>query len=378
MVDLFGHQDSYAALSERADLRKKLDAIRATVRERHSFVERIAVALYENATDDVKTFIYSCDGDSPLTHYEVKLSEAPSLMEIRERRRPRVVNDMDLFSKGVRQHTRVINKEGYRASYTAPMICEGVFFGFVFFNSREPDVFTDQLLAELDMLTHLITLMVYNERSNIRTLAATVKSALDMTHERDPETGSHLERMARFAQLIARGLADQHRFDDQFVEHVFLFSPLHDLGKISIPDRILLKPGKLTEDEFETMKSHAERGRQMVDSLLDNYGLDGVGYVGMLRNIAEYHHEAVDGSGYPRGLRAEHIPIEARIVAVADVFDALTSRRPYKDPWTNEAAFDKLREMAGEKLDWDCVRVLLENLEEVRRIQEKYAENAFG
>ena len=378
VTDLFGHTDPFAALNERAELGEKLDALRQVVVQRHPFIERIAVALYEAESDEIKTFLYSSDSESPLTHYQAKLSEAPSLFEIRQRLRPRVVNDLDLFDQGRHPHTQAIARQGYQASYTTPMVCEGVFFGFIFFNCSKKDVFDERLLGELDMLAHLITLMVYNERANISTLSATVKSALDMSHERDPETGSHLQRMARYAQLIARGLADRYSFDDQFVEHIFLFSPLHDLGKISIPDRILFKPAKLSAEEFAIMKTHAERGRSMVDSLLSNYGLDSIGYVDILRNIAQYHHEAVDGSGYPEGLKAGLIPIEARIVAVADIFDALTSHRPYKEAWSNDDAFATLQAMAGEKLDRDCVQALLAQREEVERIQRTYQENEFG
>jgi HD-GYP domain-containing protein (c-di-GMP phosphodiesterase class II) len=378
VTDLFGHTDPFAALNERAELGEKLDALRQVVVQRHPFIERIAVALYEAESNEIKTFFYSSDSESPLTHYQAKLSEAPSLFEIRQRLRPRVVNDLDLFDQGRHPHTQAIARQGYQASYTTPMVCEGVFFGFIFFNCSKKDVFDERLLGELDMLAHLITLMVYNERANISTLSATVKSALDMSHERDPETGSHLQRMARYAQLIARGLADRYSFDDQFVEHIFLFSPLHDLGKISIPDRILFKPAKLSAEEFAIMKTHAERGRSMVDSLLSNYGLDSIGYVDILRNIAQYHHEAVDGSGYPEGLKAGLIPIEARIVAVADIFDALTSHRPYKEAWSNDDAFATLQAMAGEKLDRDCVQALLAQREEVERIQHTYQENEFG
>lgn len=377
-AELFEHADPLATLNERAELGEKLDVLRQVVMQRHPFIERIAVALYDESTDEIRTFLYSSDIDSPLTHYHAKLAEAPSLMEIRRRMQPRVVNDLELFSTGEHQHTRAVAKGGYRASYTTPMMCEGVFIGFVFFNSTRSDVFDERLLPELDMLAHLVSLMVFNERSSIGVLAATVKSAVAMTHERDPETGSHLQRMAHYAQLIACQLAQRYDFDDQFVEHVFLFSPLHDLGKISIPDRILFKPGSLSPEEYEVMKTHARRGRDIIDSLLSNYGLDSIGYVRVLRNIAQYHHEAVDGSGYPEGLRASQIPIEARIVAVADIFDALTSRRPYKEAWSNDRAFAALREMAGEKLDRDCVEALVGQPEEVERIQRTYQENEFG
>lgn len=376
--DLFTHRDPFDALNEQSQLSDKLDAIRQAVQERHPFLARIAVALYESATDEVKTYLYSSERASELTLYQTKLADAPSLQQVRQRCRPRVVNDLDLFAGGQAEHTQRIARHEFRASYTAPMICEGIFFGFIFFNADRSNCFDERILPELDMLAHLITLMVFNERSSIRVLSATVKSALDMTHERDPETAAHLQRMSRYAQLIARNLAEQHGFDDQFIEHIFLFSPLHDLGKIAIPDQILFKPGKLSEDEFRTMKTHAERGRKIVDGLLNNYGLDGVGYVDMLRNIAEYHHEAVDGSGYPAGLKAAAIPIEARIVAVADVFDALTSKRPYKEAWPIEQAFDAMRELAGEKLDAECVQVMLDNRELLEAIQAAYREEEFG
>ena len=126
------------------------------------------------------------------------------------------------------------------------------------------------------------------------------------------------------------------------------------------------------------MKSHAVKGREMIDALLKNYGLDGIGYIDMLRNIAMHHHEAYDGSGYPTGLKAEKIPIEARIVSVADVFDALTSERPYKPAWDNDRAFQTLQDLAGHKLDARCVKVLIDNREEVEQIQHRFQENRFG
>ena len=220
--------------------------------------------------------------------------------------------------------------------------------------------------------------MLHGEKSRIDTLVATVRSAREISKHRDPETGSHLERMAHYSRLIARELAERHDFSDSYIEHIFLFSPLHDIGKLTIPDSILLKPGKLTEDEFEVMRTHSENGRNIIDKLLQNYGLDGVEYIDLLKNIALYHHEAVDGSGYPEHLRQEDIPIEARIVSVADVFDALTSHRPYKAAWSNEEAFAKLKEMAGTKLDRECVDALLNNVDEVVRIQKTFYENAFG
>ncbi|MCG8672543.1 MAG: HD domain-containing protein [Pseudomonadales bacterium] len=239
-------------------------------------------------------------------------------------------------------------------------------------------MFTDRVLADLDVMAHMVTLLVYNERARVRTLLATIKSALDITHSRDPETGSHIERMSRYARIIALELAQTKRLDEQFVEHVYLFAPLHDIGKIKIPDKILLKEDKLTENEFEIMKTHSLEGEALIEKLIENYGLAGVSHIHMLKNIVLYHHEAMDGSGYPKGLKGADIPLESRIVTVADIFDALTSKRPYKEAWSNDKAFAKLDAMAQTKIDPECVAALKKHLPEVQKIQSTYIENPYG
>jgi HD-GYP domain-containing protein (c-di-GMP phosphodiesterase class II) len=161
------------------------------------------------------------------------------------------------------------------------------------------------------------------------------------------------------------------------LEHIFLFSPLHDIGKISIPDNILLKPGKLTDEEFDVMKTHTSTGGEIIDQMLKNLGLDDLPHADILRNIVRYHHESMNGSGY-QGLREDEIPIEARIVAVADVFDALTSARPYKEAWSNDRAFEFISSMAGSKFDKDCVAAMIDGRAEVEATQGKFREDPAG
>lgn len=372
------HQDALHELNERIPLRDKLVATHRSVSEIFPFIVRIAIAIYDPETSILKTYMHSSGEDSPLDNYQALLDDAPSLKTILQKGLPRVANNLVTFEDGKQEHTKRIGRQGYAASYTLPMFNNGAFFGFIFFNSNEKDVFDENVLRQIDIYGHLISLMVLNELTSIKTLTAAVKTTGSITHLRDPETGSHLDRMSRYSRLIASTLADKYNLDDSYIEHIFMFAPLHDIGKIGIPDNILLKPDKLNENERETMKTHVQKGRGMIDDLLNNFGLDNVEHLDMLRNIAEFHHEAVNGKGYPSGKKGGEIPLEARIVAVADVFDALTSKRPYKEAWDNQRAIDMLNKLAGETLDQDCVDALLKNLDTVEEIQKKFQENIYG
>jgi len=372
------HRDSLEALNTDASLKDKLVRTHQAVQARLPFIARIAIALYDPKTNLLKTYLHSSGEADPLSQYQSSLSDAPSLANILKQGRPRVINNMVTMEDQRHEHTRRIGRTGYQASYTMPIFTNGVFLGFIFFNSSERDVFDEATLGQIDVFGHLISLMVINELTTMRTLAAAISTTARFTHFRDPETGSHIDRMSRYCRLIATELAPRYKLNDDYIEHVFMYSPLHDIGKMTIPDSILFKPGELDDREREIMRDHTRRGREIIDEVLLNFELDGVQHVKILRNIAEYHHEAMDGRGYPEGLSGEEIPLEARIVAVADVFDALTSRRSYKDAWTNDDAFAMLRRMAGEKLDGECVDALLRKRDEVERIQEQFQENPFG
>lgn len=375
---MFEHDDMLAALNAHLPLKEKLLRAHQVVQEKFPFVARIALTIYDSETKVLKTYIHSSGGDNPLKNYQALLDDAPSLKEILKNGKPRVVNNLVTFENSKHEHARRIGRQGYAASYTMPVFHNGEFIGFIFFNSYEKDVFTEQTLRDIDVYGHLIALMLINELATLKILSAAVKTSGHITHMRDPETGSHLDRMSRFSRIIAKALVDKYDLDDEYIEHVFMFAPLHDIGKIAIPDSILLKPDQLDETESEIMKTHAHIGRQMIDDIIDNFGLDAIEQVNILRNIAEFHHEAVNGSGYPNGKSRDDIPLEARIVAVADVFDALTSRRPYKEAWSNEDAFSSLRRLADEKLDRDCVEALIDHREEVELIQQRFKEDYYG
>lgn len=180
---------------------------------------------------------------------------------------------------------------------------------------------------------------------------------------RDPETGSHILRVSHFSKLIAANMG----LSEQDQQMLFNATPMHDVGKVGIPDHILLKPGRLDAAEFEIMKQHAILGFNILD------GSQSV-ILQAAAQIALSHHEKYDGSGYPQGLVGDAIPIFARICAVADVFDALTSERPYKKAWDDVRAVALLREGSGHHFDPACVDAFLLNWDEVVAIRTRFKE----
>ena len=196
------------------------------------------------------------------------------------------------------------------------------------------------------------------ERLVERTRDLTVFAMAKLTESRDPETGEHLERMRAYSMLLAEHLAAEGPYrgliDATFLADLYRASPLHDIGKVGIPDTILLKPGGLSDSEFAIMKQHTVIGAEaLADVCRDGAG---GGFLTMAVEVARSHHERFDGSGYPDGLSGESIPLAARIVAVADVYDALTSVRVYKPAFAAELARGMVEEQAGAHFDPEVVR----------------------
>ena len=374
----FFQDDSLSSLGDDCPLEDKLKAVHGYISQHYPWVARLAIALHDPDTDLLKTYAHSTeDGHNPLPLYEARLSDSESLQEIRRRKQARVVNDLDLYGNGA-THAQRIRGQGYGSSYTLPIFRAGEFIGFLFFNARDKNAFDKTTLRFFALLGHLLSLMVVDCLATPRALVATVRTATGLARHRDFETGAHLDRMAHYARLIAREVAPKHGLTDIQVENIFLFAPLHDIGKIGVPDDILLKKGKLTTEEFAVMQTHTLKGGDIIDAMLANFRLENRDNSSVLRNIALFHHEAMDGSGYPFGRSEEEIPIEARIVAVADVFDALTSERPYKKAWSVEEALRFLVENAEARFDRDCVAALVACRDEVERIREQFAEDVIG
>jgi len=204
----------------------------------------------------------------------------------------------------------------------------------------------------------------------------TISAMGTLAESRDPETGRHIRRTQNYVRILAEGLRDQPQFaeclDDEMIDMLFKSAPLHDIGKVGVADAILLKPGKLTEEEFAAMKKNVTLGRDAI--LVAEQQLGGDSFLRIVREIAETHQEKWDGSGYPHGLKGEEIPLSGRLMAVADVYDALISKRVYKSAYPHSRAVKIIAEGRGTHFDPAIVDVFFECSEQFRRTALQFAD----
>jgi HD-GYP domain-containing protein (c-di-GMP phosphodiesterase class II)/CHASE2 domain-containing sensor protein len=207
-----------------------------------------------------------------------------------------------------------------------------------------------------------------------------IESMASVAETRDPETGAHIKRTQHYVKAVAKQLRrlGQHAqlLTDDYIHLLYVSAPLHDIGKVGVPDYILLKPGKLTAEEFELMKEHAEFGRKIICNTAQR--IEGDNFLYVAAEIAATHHEKWDGSGYPRGLAGEDIPLSGRIMAVADIYDALISRRCYKEPFVHEAAIVFMRASRGQIFDPGVLDAFFEIEAEIKQIAARYKDGAEG
>ncbi len=213
-----------------------------------------------------------------------------------------------------------------------------------------------------------------------RTRDATILTLASLAETRDNETGAHILRTQRYVKVLAEQLRDHPRFsgrlDGDAIELMYKSAPLHDIGKVGIPDAILLKPGKLTDQEFEIMKTHSEIGSEALKVAEAELGSND--FLRLAREISLSHHEKWDGSGYPGGLKGEAIPISGRLMAVADVYDALISKRVYKPAFPHEKAMEIIFEGRGKHFDPDVIDALKARVDDFREIASTYTDDAYG
>ncbi len=266
----------------------------------------------------------------------------------------------------------------------------GMALGAVDYITRpiSPEILMSRLRAHLVDATHARTMRVNNEylefevAKRSRDMAAlqevTILALASLAEVRDVETGNHLRRTQNYIRALARHLSDHPRFSSFLTPHVidmlFKCAPLHDIGKVGIPDRILLKPGRYEPHEFEIMKNHPRLGYEALMQA-QVVTMESMEFIQVAKQIVYTHHEKWDGSGYPQGLAGDAIPIPGRLMALADVYDALISRRVYKDGMGHEKAKALLVEGRGKHFDPDVVDAFLALEDEFQAIAERYADS---
>ncbi len=234
---------------------------------------------------------------------------------------------------------------------------------FMIFGSHVQYIINKRKKAETELLES------YRKLHNAR--MATILGLAKLAEYRDEGTGTHLERIREYAKIIAEEMAKNPKYaghiTPEFIDDIYQSSILHDIGKVGIPDAVLLKPGRLSDEEFDVIKRHTNLGGDAIKAI--EMQIEGQSFLALGKEIAYNHHEKWDGSGYPRGLNGEDIPLSARIIALADVYDALTTKRFYKEAYTHEKSRQIIIDLKGTHFDPEVLDVFLALADEFNRIR---------
>lgn len=302
-----------------------------------------------------------------------------SLGRVIHSQRPRIIHDLEQHYREVNKSisTRKLLEEGIRSSVTVPLMIEKRCVGFLFISSAQKHIYTEQHAYYARKISYTIKHHLFTSFILQQVIAESARGFVKLTEKKDNETSLHILRMSRYSYIIARQLRFSGAYDlaPSFMREMLWFSSLHDIGKIAVPDAILLKPGKLNSEEWAVMQSHVKMGEEVLRSM--EKGISNTLERGILTtalDIISSHHEKWDGSGYPRGLVGASIPLAGRIVAVADVFDALTSKRPYKEAFSVEKALELIHENSGSHFDPKIVQAFDDAMDDIMEVYTRFKE----
>lgn len=372
-------RDLLAVLEGQSDLESTIHAL-YPILARYLPCERLAVAFVDQFGDVVAEAAFTTAAQLRIGPGFSMAIDDTSLGMVARERRVRIINDLETHA-GARDSrpTSLILEEGFRSSLTVPLVFGERCVGFLFLNARSRDAYQGTHIPVAERFGSSLAGAIYHHYLVQLLLAESSKAFVKSMEHRDNETGQHLNRISLYSTVLARCLADKPDYREALGprtrREILWYSPLHDIGKVGIPDAILLKPGPLTPDERKLMETHIEKGSQIIGSLneaLSRYLPRPPFSTAMA--IIEGHHERWDGSGYPRGVKGESIPIEARIVATADILDALTTKRPYKEAWSFEDTYRHMATLSGTHLDPAVHAALVECRAEIEHIAVEYRE----
>lgn len=341
-------------------------------------IDRIGLAFIDYTRNVIIAEYGVLDGGSLVLGpgFELPLSYT-SLSELVENNEPRISNDLEasLQSRPNSASLKLLLQEGIQSNLILPMTMGKTVFGFLFLSSFKKHHFTfkhqtlgEKIVYEIKGLINraYFTNIVFNKITN---------GFSELVEKKDNETGDHILRMVQYSTLLARKLYAKQLPDYPITERMIMEiernASVHDIGKVGIPDAILKKPGKLTDDEWVIMRTHPSIGADIFKSIRDGLKAFDPELYRVSEEITRSHHERWNGTGYPQGLKGQDIPLVARIVSIADVFDAITSKRVYKDAFDLDASFALLESMKGKELDPTLVDIFLNSREEVMNIYLK-------
>ncbi|MCX8124001.1 MAG: response regulator [Spirochaetes bacterium] len=384
--------DIIGFLNKGVSLEQIFDIIASRMKKAIPF-NRLAIALINDA-GLVETTLVSSDKPVLIAPGFKFPLEDSSLAIVAQTKKYNIINDLEEYSK---QHNsekaNMLLKEGMQSTMTIPLVAAGRLIGFLLFASTSKNTFVTEHVQFAETVSgHIVfslqrgellhQLDIYNKKLEeivkirthqlLKTQKATIFALSSLAELRDPETGYHLERIRGYCMLlaqIAKYSAGFLEINNQFLRDLYDSSILHDIGKVGISDSILLKPGKLTHDEFEIIKTHTTIGYNALKRASEEMGQDS--FLNMAMDVTLYHHEAWDGSGYPHGLSGEEIPLTARIVTIADVYDALTTHRPYKTAFDHQKAIAIMQE-ESHRYDPKLFELFIQNADDFDEIRKKY------
>lgn len=290
----------------------------------------------------------------------------------------RIINDLEDYTKGrpLKYYNKDILEAGVRSSITLPLKLGNEPIGVIFFSSNQKNVYKEEHIILLKMLVNSIAVSFEQNIFIDNLLYSNTLALAKLAEARDEDTGEHLERMKIYSAKLAEFLYNDEVYKDEitleYISQIERFSPLHDIGKVGVADGILLKPGKLTTEEFEEMKKHTTYGAAVLRTAEETINKHKKCLFRIGIEIAEGHQEKWDGSGYPYGKKGEDIPLSARIVAVADVLDALTSVRPYKKAFSFERSFQMIVEERGTHFDPIIIDTFIKHKGEILKIYKRF------
>lgn len=304
--------------------------------------------------------------------------ENTSLTNIIESKKPVINNDLlrQFKNKPKSRSLELITKEGIKSNIIYPLITDENVIGFLFFSSVKKNHFNAKTKKIGEKIAMQLASLLDKTYLTKRIFSEITVGFAGLVEKKDTETGEHLSRMVEYSSFIAKLLVNHpkqaYSVNKLFVRDIENHAAVHDIGKVGIPDSILKKPDKLSKEEWEIMKKHPTIGGDIFSSLKEGLQIFEKDFFSVAENITRYHHEKWDGSGYPENLKADKIPLEARIVAIADVFDALTSKRSYKEAYSFEKSFNILKDMSGSHLDPNLMKILEKNIDKFKKLYKKY------